>query len=127
VRALALLAASVLALLETGCSLLDNNKGADASCDGGPTLGSQCLTVYAYFCTQVAPQCGVSVPADCPTTATKAHCPCGAENCGASSCETANLVSSCEAALKSLDCNAVVNAFMGGWPSECQAFLGQPD
>jgi hypothetical protein len=124
VRALALLLASVVALLETGCPLVDNNS-ADASCEGGPTLGSQCLTVYTYFCNNVAPKCGVSLPMDCAAQATMGHCPCSVENCDASSCETANLISSCETALSNLDCNAVVNAFMGGWPSECQAFLGQ--
>ncbi|HEX8795968.1 MAG TPA: hypothetical protein VF765_33695 [Polyangiaceae bacterium] len=124
-RVLTFAVAAALALLATGCPLLDNNNGSDASCEGGPTLGSQCLSVYTYFCNNVAPACGISLPSDCASTAAMAHCPCGVENCDASSCETAALVSSCEAALQSLDCNAVVNAFMGGWPSECQAFLGQ--
>lgn len=121
--------ASVLALAGTGCSTLNDilgtNDSSDASCDGGPPLGSQCLTVYTYFCNNVVPPCGISAPSDCAAEATAAHCPCGVEDCDASSCETNALIPSCESALQSLDCNQVVNAFMGGWPSECQAFMGQ--
>jgi hypothetical protein len=128
VRALVVAAASVLVLLGTGCSELNDlfgGGGSDASCEGGPLLGSQCLSVYTYFCNNVAPACGVSLPTDCAAQASAAHCPCGVEDCDASSCETNALIPSCESALQSLDCNQVVNAFMGDWPSECQAFMGQ--
>jgi hypothetical protein len=124
VRALALLA-SVLALLETGCPLLDNNKGSDASCDGGPTLVQQCSSVYTEYCSQASTRCNISVPSDCAAQATMAHCPCAVESCDASSCETLGSVTACKTDLDSLDCNAIVNAFMGGWPADCQPFMGQ--
>jgi hypothetical protein len=126
VRALALLVASVLALLETGCPLLDNNNGSDAACDGGgPTLVQQCSSVYAEYCNQAATRCAISVPSDCAAQATMAHCPCAVESCDASSCETIGSITACKQDLDTEDCNAIINAFMGGWPSDCQPFMGQ--
>jgi hypothetical protein len=126
VRATTLAVAAALALLETGCPLLDNNNGSDASCDGGgPLLVQQCSAVYAEFCSQAATRCALSVPSDCATQATLAHCPCAVESCDASSCETEGLVATCKQDIDTEDCNAIVNAFMGAWPSDCQAFMGQ--
>jgi hypothetical protein len=125
VRALALLVASVLALLETGCPLLDNNNGSDASCDGGATLVEQCTEVYTEYCSQAETRCAISVPSGCAASATMAHCPCAVESCDASSCETLGSVTACKQDLDSLDCNAIINAFMGGWPADCQPFMGQ--
>jgi hypothetical protein len=126
VRALALLAASVLALLETGCPLDDNNKGI--TCDaGGPTLVQQCTAVYTEYCNQAATRCGISVPSDCAAQATMGHCPCATENCDASSCATQDMVASCKQDLDNLDCNSIINAFMmGGWPANCQPFMAPP-
>lgn len=124
-RALSLAVAAALALLETGCPLLDNNNGADASCDGGPTLVQQCESVYTEYCNQAATRCSISVPSDCASQATMAHCPCAAENCDASSCETQGSVTACKQDLDTEDCNAIVNAFLGAWPADCQPFMGQ--
>jgi len=120
VRALVLLA-SVLALLETGCPP-SNATPCDA---GGPTLVQQCTAVYTEYCSQAATRCAISVPSDCAAQATMAHCPCAVENCDASSCETQGSVTACKQDIDTEDCNAIVNAFMGGWPADCQPFMGQ--
>ena len=119
-RALVLLA-SVLALLETGCP-----PSNATPCDGGGlTLVQQCSAVYAEYCSQAATRCAISVPSDCAAQATMAHCPCAVESCDASSCDTLGSVTACKQDLDSLDCNAIINAFMGGWPADCQPFMGQ--
>jgi hypothetical protein len=125
VRALALFAAAVLALLLTGCP--DDSKGI--TCDGGgPTLVQQCTAVYTEYCNQAATRCGISVPSDCAAQATMGHCPCGAEACDASSCATQDMVATCKTDLDNLDCNSIITAFTtaGAWPADCQPFMGQP-
>ena len=122
-RALAAVAA-LLCVLETGCDLLNQNNGADASCEGGPTLGDQCGAVYTTLCAQ-AGRCNIPPDPNCATGAAS-HCPCAVENCDASSCTTQSYVGACQSDLSSEDCNAVLNyATPGYWPSSCTPFMGQ--
>jgi len=124
VRLLAAVAA-LLCILETGCDLLNQNGGADASCEGGPTLGSQCTQVYTSLC-MAAQQCNVGgTISDC-VAASVTHCPCSVEDCDAASCTTESYVGACQSALGSADCNVIVNyGTPGYWPSSCTPFMGQ--
>jgi len=125
VRLLAAVAA-LLCILETGCDLLNQDNGADASCEGGPTLGSQCTAVYTALCTRATMQCLVGgTVSDCVAGAVT-HCPCSVEDCDASSCTTQSYETACESDLGMTDCNAIVNyATPGYWPSSCTPFMGQ--
>jgi hypothetical protein len=123
VRLLAAVAA-LLCILETGCDLLNQNGGADASCEGGPTLGDQCNSVYTTLCAQ-AGRCNLPADPSC-VAGTVSHCPCSVENCDASSCTTQSYVAACQSDLGSEDCNAIVNYTTPGyWPSSCTPFMGQ--
>ena len=114
---------ALLCAMETGCDLLNQDK-ADASCEGGPTLGAQCTSVYTTLCGQ-AQRCNIGMDPSCVTVAS-AHCPCSVENCDASSCETQGSVAACQADLSSEDCNAIVNYETAGyWPADCTPFMGQ--
>ena len=116
--------AALLSVLEAGCDLLDQNNGADASCDSGPTLGAQCTSVYTTLCAQ-AGRCNIAMDPSC-VMVTSSHCPCSVENCDASSCETAGMVAACQADLENEDCNAILNyQDPNYWPSDCTPFMGQ--
>jgi len=123
VRALAALAA-LLCVLETGCDLLNQDNGADASCEGGETLGAQCTKVYTALCAQ-AGRCNLATDPNCLAGAVS-HCPCAVENCDASSCTTESYATACQNDLGMVDCNAIVNYTTPGyWPSSCTPFMGQ--
>ena len=117
----------LLVLVLGGCdpSALFNNSADAAPCDsGGPTLGDQCQQVYTTFCQQTT-RCGISTDMASCVSSAASHCPCAAENCDAGSCTTADLVSSCQADLGNLDCNAITNfPAPAYWPMSCQAFMG---
>ncbi len=76
------------------------------------------------YCAQ-GQRCAISIdPAACLTDAIT-HCPCAVEACDAGSCATAGMVSTCQQALQSEDCNAITNFPSASyWPTDCTPFMG---